>query len=379
MNKFIYLLTIFMFLVAFLSCRSEGKSAKPYYGKEIILLAQDQFEIETNYLFDYSTYSGPVISVGANGREELSVLSGGRIFTFSLDDRKLVEVIEPNVTGPNSMETTNPIDGIYPTGDGAFIYVNQMLNHIYRVDSNSAYLLSDLSEAEFYFGTSFFARSLKVSDNYFFSITHSPITPLRGKKSVLQYNDASKSYKEVISYPDVYYDNYFGATPYLYWPSVIFNSKEEVYVVSYPVTGFIHVYDENLKFVKKVNAASSLIGSLKPLIENFDYNKDMLPDWKMDRSYFTSSPYYAGLQYDAVNQLYYRLARVPVSEDVESGYTHSYVVLNEDFKMLGEVKIPDYYRPEFSYCDGRGLNILNEANMIDGRKAKLYFDLVTVQ
>lgn len=381
MNKNDYspIVIALIFTVFFLSCHGKEKIPNLIFDKKMTLSVQSQFELETNYLFDYSTYSGPVISASTNGRKELSILSGGRIFTFSLNDRELTEMIEPNVSGPNSMETTNPIDGIFPTGDGAFIYANQMLSKIYKVDSNSAYLLNDLPEVEFYFGTSFFARPLKVDGDYFFSITHSPIKSLRNKKSVLRYNDTSNSYEEVVSYPDIYHDNYFGSTPYLYWPSIIFNSHEEIYIVSYPVSEFIYVYSKKFEYLKKVNAASSQIGSLKPLVENFNYNEDMLPDWKLDRSYFTSSSYYAGLQYDSVNQLYYRLARVPVSEDVESGYTHSYVVLNENFQMLGEVKIPDYYRPEFSYCDDHGLNILNEGSITDGRRAKISFDLVTIE
>ncbi|MDO3641299.1 DUF4221 family protein [Mucilaginibacter sp. L3T2-6] len=154
------------------------------------------------------------------------------------------------------------------------------------------------------------------------------------KEILLKYNTKTGAKTYEYRYPDAYRDGVFGVN-YMYIYHA-YNPATKKIVFSFPADNNIYVTGADT--LAAHYAGSKFLGEVKPMQkvrDDFDgYNR-----------FFLQSPSYGPIYYDNFRDVYYRFALKPITDKAYSEKKwwkqKSIVILNKDFKKIGEIEVPD--------------------------------------
>lgn len=154
------------------------------------------------------------------------------------------------------------------------------------------------------------------------------------KEVLLKYNRKTGAKEYEYTYPDAYRNGIFGPN-YMYIYHA-YNPTTQKIVFSFPADNNIYVTGSDT--LAPYYAGSKFLGEVKPMQEvrnDFDgYNK-----------FFLQNPSYGPIYYDRFRGLYYRFALKPIDDKAYSQRKwwkpKTIVILDKEFKKVGEVEIPD--------------------------------------
>ncbi|MBC6993381.1 hypothetical protein QWY85_10870 [Neolewinella lacunae] len=352
---------VFTFLLA-LSCvttacqpESESDHSKvPPHG-DIEMFKIGEAKIPVGLSYNYDNFAG-LTQQASSQRNRILHLSNGQIYDFDPIGEKINNYYPLPKDGPKKIKPQSDFDGIAAVNENTYLYAANMLNRLLLVSPERVETVVDFKGREdVYLVSSAQNRPLQTpAGDFLFGISPDPTNDLAQHFAFLQFNMQDRSTSYVIPFPEEYGQNFYSTTPYLYWPSIGFNSKNKEYVVSFPVSNYLYAYDENFKFKKKYPVVTNKFREVEPFSPPVKFGE--YPDMEKEDKYFRELSYYFSLYVDNQNGYMYREVKVrnPVAA---LGFDYYLLVLNLDYQVLGEWKIPEYLRPFNMFCSEKGLNI----------------------
>gem|GEM_PF-5665730 len=202
--------------------------------------------------------------------------------------------------------------------------------------------------------------------------------PLR-ENLVLTTSLSTAASRPTIRYPDIYRKAKWGY--YLHKFHMLYNSENNIVVISYPVDHFLNIYDSSGRCYRYYAGGKGMrpIKPLRFLSDNTPVGKDE------DAVNFRSQRTYGTILYDRFRHLYYRVISSAIPEkDMERSLDPSYkkeqpmtiVILNSSFVKVGEVAIDaNKYSTTSMFVSHEGLCVpLTKSN-----DDNLFFDVFSVQ
>jgi hypothetical protein len=182
------------------------------------------------------------------------------------------------------------------------------------------------------------------------------------RRVCLLYDVEKQSYVYCINYPEQYARyNWAGGFTYRI---PYFDTDGESVIVSFSADHYLTVYSLQTNEEKRYYAGSASIRGIR----SYPQSKSLPIEEKRAKEWYMNNPSYQNVLYDKYRQRYYRLARLPVERYVqgESGNKKPtvVVVLDADFRYLGEVFLPQDVGFEVSNCfvsaDGFNIQVLTD-------------------
>jgi hypothetical protein len=166
------------------------------------------------------------------------------------------------------------------------------------------------------------------------------------------------------------------------WGSASFRASHYVVVVP-DLTLINHGNLDNLlvigtdERIREVYAGSYYIGDLKPISSNLDDHIDNQTTQQVE----ARTGCYAGLVYNPFRHTFYRFVVLPVPDSkrelYKSGELNSIVILDRDFKKIGEHIFPDNrYNFAMRFVDENGLHVFNRKKFKESGGDSLTFDVL---
>lgn len=185
--------------------------------------------------------------------------------------------------------------------------------------------------------------------------------------------------------PQVYNIGLTGFATWRYVPSIISKPEKNEYLVSFPLSPLVYVYDKKGIPIDSFEIASSYVKDIEPLLSlehrqrMFDRDVGPPSNEELNRYDLTTSDYYF-LWYNEPTNLYGRVATVrPSIDQYEAGDTtpdYAVLIFDEKGTILGETKLSgDIYSFYTSFVSKDGLYVLNYAKSIV-KEGKLHFELL---
>lgn len=370
--KNLYFSSFLFFAFMLFSCQSDKSESKHEYVKELVSDKRIFFPIDENT----SYLSKSIFQFERNGEEflhfENSQNSTYDIVIFDIDSQKVERRIPLQSEGPNgviSMFGSKP----FPNSDN-FLAFQHLVFRISILNKNGEVLRNYQLKSP--------GRFVRVLMGSFAQ------WPTFIKDSVLYFNQSCKSKKrnEVyaplpmfasldfrtgeIDFPSLYFPTTFdGDYTHISGDdefSYDYNEKEGRLVCSFMKYDSIMVTDD-LKNVRWYDAKSKYLGSMKPNVNNHTNTQGALIKYSEESKY-------SHIMYDKYRDVYYRFAEMPceLAED-ETPYDvgapkareFSVIILDKDFKIVGETKFPGnkyFYNMSFIGKDGLYISENNTAN-----------------
>lgn len=344
-----------------LSCNPDKDVSSDYlqqYGKVIELNQIDSALVELGYTYNYDNFNGLIYQ--EYPREQVIHLSNDQLFSFDPASGELLDYFKIKQEGPGSVSPRSQFDGVIALGDDQYLWALNMGSDFVIADQTKSEVLFNVFKSETHYTGHCTQNKPFTADGkrFFFNIYGNPSEEVAGTASFLIYEPEKRyEYDLAIDYPTEYDKGFYGGTPYLYWPSIQFNKQRKEFVVSFPVSNYIDVYDEDLRLKKRILMNSPRFKEVQPLSEKI-FSEEDYPGESKDREYYSALAYYFSLYIDNANGYIYRQVKVP-NEDAFFGYDYYLLVADLNYQSIGEWKIPETHRPFNIYCDKKGLNIYN--------------------
>jgi hypothetical protein len=173
--------------------------------------------------------------------------------------------------------------------------------------------------------------------------------------TILDLDD--KSLKNAVNYPEMYVSyNWAGGFTYR-MPS--YDLVDESIIINFPANHYLIRYSLSTGEQESFYAGSSFIESVK----SFPCSKDARVDETLAWNWYMNNPSYESILYDKYKKLYYRIARLPLSnyDKNEKGNRKPIVIIILDANMnyKGEVKLPTHilFCATNCYVSKEGFNI----------------------
>ncbi|TAE19805.1 MAG: DUF4221 domain-containing protein [Bacteroidetes bacterium] len=172
-------------------------------------------------------------------------------------------------------------------------------------------------------------------------------TPPQGNKdkssTVQVLNLNNKEWTSMIPLSQKYDEGFYGAPNFYNTYKTVNYLKKNIYI-SFPVDNYIYEISAKDK-VNKYYAGSKYLKDVKPMAKRTF--QVLFQDY--DR-FFRKSPSYSSIIYDKYRDIYYRIAQRGISNDLIDSKDNlknglkpfSIIVLNNKFRKVGEITLPDY-------------------------------------
>lgn len=353
---------------------SPGEANAPSTGELTRLDPIGSIKLLPDFTYDPENISGISVFHADEGQTFLTLRTDRAVYYSSPGDETKLRKIEIPSEGPNAMETVASLDGALAIGENRILYANHFLNHIYEVTQDTILNIATLPKDRRYgLASSFINRPTRSTEYGYFTVFPGALHDLSDYASAMAIHLSSLDTFYFAPYPAVYEEKYFSTTPYMYWGSVVYNSKKDELILSYPVDDAIYIYSPDGQFKAKYPGGSAQVGSVAALREEIPA-LDNLPDGADEDAYFRTLSYYIGGHYDPGTGYYYRIARKYVGVDGSSDRTHYLIVFNADYRRIGEMQVPDGYdiMQAFTTQNG-GISIFAEQSYVSDREIALPF------
>lgn len=355
--------TLLLLACLTLACQSGGDSDVGQKNKNLIPIKHAQIElykvgeskVPLGLQYNYDNFSGLTHQI-SGGKSRVLHLSNGQIFDFDPVLEKVNNYYKIPDKGPKKINPQSDFDGIIAINDQEYIYSANMINRLLLITQEKVEVLVDFKGRDdvFLVNSTQNRPIVTLKNEFVFGVSPDPTAYLAEEFAFLKFNSSDFSTTFVINFPNEYADNFYSTTPYLYWPSISVVDKNKEYIVSFPVSNYLYVYDDNFKLKKKVLAVSSQIEEVEVFsgpVKLGDY-----PEPEKEDRYFRELSYYFSLYVDEYNGYFYRVVKIRNSNAV-LGYDYYLLVLNLEYEVIGEWKVPEHLRPFNMFCNEKGLNI----------------------
>jgi len=189
----------------------------------------------------------------------------------------------------------------------------------------------------------------------FYSTVYPDIDPFdkesrKNAYSVISFNE-EESIDTFLDYPAVY-ENDYGYNFYNIYSD--FNDNKNQYLISYPASDSVYIFDIDGKEKSQFNAKSPYLAEIKswknPINNYTDYTK-----------FFIQSPSYSYIKYDSYNNVIFRFAENARSDfEYDDGkyWKEKHILcFDENFNLFDTIQLTDKYLPDMSFVTDTGLVI----------------------
>ncbi|KYG76713.1 DUF4221 family protein [Roseivirga echinicomitans] len=291
------------------------------------------------------------------------------ILVFDYGTGKTIERISFPNDGPNNIAGT--IVGFQAfSSDSLMITTN--LGHLYVSNFNSEITkFIDLDPESIPGAPSFRANSFPAHlkndklllDNYFIANKGRPM-----KISVDLKSDSVEYFQEI---PEEHIEGYWAAGSFGYSTSTI-NTKTNEFVYNFPGLDSLYIWNSDFTQLRKEYAGTSLFEHPIEAI----FTMGIMPTPREIEQKPLTRGIYGHIFYDDTKDLYYRIIGLPISQtlldsdDEIKSKTRRYavMVLNSDFEILGEFKLPEYeyiINTEMTFFANGGIHFQKESTNED--------------
>jgi len=357
-----------------MGCRSEENSSLNYKHKKLSLLPKDSLQIEVDNEFIIDEVSGFFYDDEIIDR--YTVKSKRNIYQLDLEGG-ILRREKLASEGPKGIKTVSDFDGVGILENGSIIYSNHFLNRIEKLDKEKIQTIYEINEenANERLHSSWFSPVINTDRYILFPKFGNWRTQLTDLSCFVLLVKESLLTKDVIKYPLKYEDYHWGDHPYLYWANIQYIKAIGKYYVSFPIENYVRIYDQNFNYVGKKLVRSHKIEQVAPMF-NEKIGKEEEPDHIKDRAYFKSLSFYIGALYDPIHRIYYRIALIAESNELnEIEYSYSFVVCDYDLNYIGEWEVPQYYKVNLSFISPGGVSLFNEKRYLSEREFSLPYDV----
>jgi len=330
--------------------------------------------IQSDFTYDYSNFSGLSLS-NSSTNQLLTHLSNGNLHTFDPANGEFRYKQSIPLQGPRSVGGINSFSGAVALSKDSFLYSSNIENKIVLVLPDTTFPIVDYSDKnEFRLMNYYQNRPLVNSRNVLFGVYPGGKEFVGERMTYVSIDKKLNQSKEVISAANIYTSNYqYGATPYLYWPSVVYNETKSTYMVSFPVDHNLYEYSNDFELIATHEVFHHEIGEIsvydKPLNEAGE------PHWEDDDEYYAKTSYFVQLHYLPDAEQYVRIGKKvdPVTLD------RKYIafVYDASFKMHTSFELPPNTFPPGSFASGSQFHVLNEESTIEAKNGHSIYDCYT--
>lgn len=298
------------------------------------------------------------------------------ISVFDIKNGELKSKIIPEIEGPNGVG--KGISGMYFHNFDSIFLLSVLEQRLYLIDSASQLIEKyDLNSYDFYvhLGSPYPAF---IKDNFLYLCTYTPPInkPTSDHFSTIRLNLSNKLVEQVFNLSDEYDKGWWGKHGYLR-ASHNYNSQSDIIVLSFPNDHFVYSIDKMGRRSKHFAGAKN-IKKMKPISKEIE---DINDDDRMYRNEAKQGRYYFIL-FDSWRKVYYRFSFNPAKGEYESPFdifkNVSIVILDINFKKIGEHYLEKDTYSLYSYITPSGLHLFNQAKYNTGED-NLVFDTFEVK
>lgn len=285
--------------------------------------------------------------------------------------------VELNTEGPNST-------GIYPLGfhvhnrDSIFIFSDRE-GQLSIIDQKgtvkSKHLILDTSGNKVPSGFVSTSHPMVYHDRkiYINGFFREDVLDHTKVKQDICLNLETGDFEYIIPRPKLYNDGFWGSH-YLTRIYHSYNNKEESLLISFGADPNIYRYTINDLTSQAIECRSKYLGRLKPLGSKGSKHAE-----ESKFKYEGTSGSYGAIIYDSYQELYYRIVQLPSSD---SKYKFSpklfkgtsLIIMNSQFKIIGEDLLPNEYDPYMFFVNEKGLHLANKSKY-DQDEDNMVFDI----
>ena len=180
---------------------------------------------------------------------------------------------------------------------------------------------------------------------YVMSGYNSLVTDQTKVRDVLKVDIANKKVNPVVNRPEIYNYGYWGYNENLYKLYGNFNPQTRQIIFSYPADPFLYSYNvDNGKVLKERFAGSKFFKQIEPYKTEHEVAMPPISDDIMQQSaeHEIRNPSYYSLLYDATNNIYIRIAFLPLTKAEYNNpltrykFRCTFIILDNKFKKIGE-------------------------------------------
>lgn len=180
--------------------------------------------------------------------------------------------------------------------------------------------------------------------SYFGSVAgEMPSEDSLNRPTFTQYNRNYKNFNFLLGYPDIYHKANWGGGM-LRWVYATFNNKKNLFIVSFPASHNIEIWDPELNLSYTKYAGSCYIADIEP----YSNKVEEQPSTEKILDYISKTNCYGNIFYDEWNNLYYRIAEI-APNNYKNKKTVSIIIIDENFDKVGE-SIIDNISKDFRYA-----------------------------
>lgn len=301
------------------------------------------------------------------------------IIVFDLDQGNVLKKIMLHEIGPNSTGTLDSENsGIFVFAPDSILLHNQNSRKVYLIDSAGTVLKSRI------ISTMGVSEPFSFLDHPIFENGEHLIFPLRSSLQdpklsnehfIMSLNINSYETYNHCNYTDEFDDFSFGFHNYFYEPYLCQFTKNQ-FIVSFPGTTDIFLYDEDYNKIRNFNLVSDKIKVPNKFHRKVNTNEESFEEHNM---FFRTTDVY-GRIYNVNNKLFLReIINPPNAEEFKKGSRerkYSFIIMDNDMNILGlyDQFLENTYNFIYSFIDKDGyLNIFNKAKYrLD--ESKMIFD-----
>lgn len=390
--KFLKNLLVFSLSILLFNCGSsfENKNNKIEYVNKISLkkVGEISFPLDTlsSNSYEASQYIEQVKNDSVRRYFTFYNPNTHSIYVYDYDSRHLDFKIPLQKQGPNGVGTMFNASGYHiKSWDSIFIYSDNE-NKFSIVNKSGIVLkshrLPDLIEGDTIFSSPYITdnnRMIVSKDKVYFIgfFSGEPYFENAGNRPttiILDINTGKVRHE--FSYPAPYYEANWGGSQY----RIVYycKSSSDDLIYSFPISH--DIFKVNLQNWGQVN--QKYFGSLYfDKIPAFSNYKLVPPSDEENRKYFFTNPSYKSIDYDEYNNVYYRVAELPISEEnhasdnIQKKFIKQFTVIIGDnsFSILGEHKF-EWLDVSFDnrFINKQGLHLMNINDNEDSLSFSIY-------
>jgi len=314
------------------------------------LVPEYTLEIQDSVIFRLDSLTPPTTFSLQYKDGKVSFLNNliNAIYVYDYKSRELLYTIPMEKEGNNGV---GKIEGHIIINDDSILVQNFGKNILYLIDKNaklknSYNLLSTDADTIPYlpWPKGWTTTPIIVTGQKFYlggNINGEPSDENQWNRPIMiAVNKNDKSVNYHYHYPSFYWKGNWGGALYrrIYYD---YNPEKKIFVFSFPASHDIYTTSIDFKDEKKYYGGSQYFGTIKSMKGNiFSINKNMR------NKHFVTNPSYESIIYDKYRKVYYRIASHPVNMELfkkgEWAKQFSIIILDENFKWLGETLIPKY-------------------------------------
>ncbi|SFF08989.1 DUF4221 family protein [Thermoflexibacter ruber] len=173
----------------------------------------------------------------------------------------------------------------------------------------------------------------------------------------LKLNLRTKKISYFMPYPEVYRKKMFFPLAYLTEFGSAYNPDKNTLTYSFPCDAKVYEMDLNTNKIASYQASSVYFKE----IEIFSTNPAEDPNRaEKEFDFAVSHPHFERIRYDPYRKVYYRNIFLPNDKKKEKNDWHpyvrsNYIILDENFKVLGETLLPEYVGSSYYFINEEGL------------------------